>query len=355
MMLRNTLAAGSALLMGSAQLLAQSPPVCDNGGPYMMEAQGAQTIVQLDGSASFDPDGTPVTFFWRDECPKTTILNATTATPTLIIDHGPGAAACDYVCNFHAELKVTSGGESTKCRFVTMVSDTTAPVLSLPPDLSAVWGVDEDPSNTGFATAMDLADTDPVITYSDVRTAPPVYCTGVEEWINRTWTATDACGNTSSGVQVITLLSPFGCGNSGGGNANLEFDPATGPNLINTGQQRGVFTAELMSRGNFLVSDVDLSTVRLLRLDVAGPNVWPLRANRSPMGDWMRATSNVPSQFSTYGTDGYDDVTLSFSRRSVIKHLGLDKLASGTVVQLGVTGFLNDGTAFYQADELVIE
>ena len=354
MILRTSLATCGALFLGSTQLLAQSPPVCDNGGPYSMEAQGAQTIIQLDGSASFDPDGTPVTYFWRDECPKTTIQNATTATPTLIIDHGPGVAACDYVCNFHAELKVTSGGESSKCRFVTTVSDTTAPVLSLPPDLSAVWGVDEDPSNTGFATAVDLADTDPVVTYSDVRTAPPVYCTGVEEWINRTWTATDACGNTSSAVQVITLLSPIGCGNSGG-NANLEFDPTTGPNLFNVGKQRGVFTAELMSRGSFQVSEVDLSTVRLLRLDVAGPNVWPLRAKRSPMGDWMRATSNVPSQSSVYGIDGHDDITLSFSRRSVIKHLGLDTLAPGTVVQLGVTGYLNDGRAFYQADELVIE
>src|SRR5204863_5592131 len=39
-------------------------PVCNNGGPYTFECTGPQTFVQLDGTASSDPDGTPVTFLW---------------------------------------------------------------------------------------------------------------------------------------------------------------------------------------------------------------------------------------------------------------------------------------------------
>ena len=62
----------AALLVTSAtSAIAQEDalPVCINGGPYTFECTGPQTLVQLDGTASFDPNGTPVTFFWFEECP----------------------------------------------------------------------------------------------------------------------------------------------------------------------------------------------------------------------------------------------------------------------------------------------
>jgi hypothetical protein len=50
-------------------------------------------------------------------------------------------------------------------------------------------------------TATDNCST-PVVTYNEVRTMATVR---KQLYIKRTWTATDACGNTSSKTQVITV------------------------------------------------------------------------------------------------------------------------------------------------------
>ncbi|WP_422105426.1 BspA family leucine-rich repeat surface protein [Winogradskyella sp.] len=72
-------------------------------------------------------------------------------------------------------------------------------------DPGAVSGaVNSDPSATGFATAIDscnLPDCTPTINYED----SVVDGCGISEVITRTWTATDASGNSSSCVQTITI------------------------------------------------------------------------------------------------------------------------------------------------------
>jgi fimbrial isopeptide formation D2 family protein/uncharacterized repeat protein (TIGR01451 family) len=59
-----------------------------------------------------------------------------------------------------------------------------------------------DPASTGRATATDNCGGSPTITYSDAATA--ANCTG-KAGIDRTWMATDGCGNSSSCVQHITF------------------------------------------------------------------------------------------------------------------------------------------------------
>jgi len=72
------------------------------------------------------------------------------------------------------------------------VSDTIPPNIMCPPNTT-------DPSNSGNAEADDNRDPDPSITFSDA--SDPNGC--VETTI-RTWTATDAAGNTASCEQTIT-------------------------------------------------------------------------------------------------------------------------------------------------------
>ncbi|MFG6687931.1 BspA family leucine-rich repeat surface protein [Mariniflexile sp. HNIBRBA6329] len=67
----------------------------------------------------------------------------------------------------------------------------------MPADVGAECGSGLDPDNTGMATATDSCDADPVITLSDVNNG---------SFVTRTWKATDASGNETTGEQIITII-----------------------------------------------------------------------------------------------------------------------------------------------------
>src|SRR5215470_7949123 len=73
------------------------------------------------------------------------------------------------------------------------------PTLTVPPDANIFCGDSSNPSNTGQATATDDCDGNPTVTYSDSSSGshPTV--------LTRTWTATDDCGNSTSGAQTMTV------------------------------------------------------------------------------------------------------------------------------------------------------
>jgi hypothetical protein len=75
------------------------------------------------------------------------------------------------------------------------IADTTPPSLTVPADVTIQEGQSTDPSNTGQATGSDAAG-GVTITYSDSVSGDSII---------RTWTATDDCGNTTSGAQTITI------------------------------------------------------------------------------------------------------------------------------------------------------
>ena len=94
-----------------------------------------------------------------------------------------------------------ASGNSSQATQLVRVVDTTAPVLTLPADVTVTEGDDISPAAIGMATATDLAQ--PLtITFSDssVPGSPPLV-----EVITRAWTATDPCGNESSGSQTISV------------------------------------------------------------------------------------------------------------------------------------------------------
>lgn len=87
---------------------------------------------------------------------------------------------------------------------VITVVDETAPVITCPADFTVDCRYIYELDVTGMATATDNCDDSPVITYADEVVA------GDCEWectVERTWTATDACGNSSSCVQTILRTS----------------------------------------------------------------------------------------------------------------------------------------------------
>src|SRR6185436_12384669 len=94
-------------------------------------------------------------------------------------------------------------GNSSTCVQTINVVDTTAPVLNVPANTTVECDADSSPAGTGSATATDNCDPAPVVTHSDATAAGSC---AQEHTITRTWTATDACGNSTSADQTINVV-----------------------------------------------------------------------------------------------------------------------------------------------------
>ncbi|WP_372754518.1 immunoglobulin-like domain-containing protein [Mariniflexile sp.] len=92
-------------------------------------------------------------------------------------------------------------GNTSEISQTITVEDTTAPVLSLPANVTAECSNDLSPLAFGTATATDNCDTNPTVSYTDNITEGA--CSGTYT-ITRTWTATDTCGNTATANQIIS-------------------------------------------------------------------------------------------------------------------------------------------------------
>ena len=80
---------------------------------------------------------------------------------------------------------------------------TPPPVITCPADVNLDCTDPTDPGDTGEATATDDCDTSVTITYTDNVIAGS--CPQANTTIERTWTATDDCGNVSTCLQIIDV------------------------------------------------------------------------------------------------------------------------------------------------------
>jgi len=96
--------------------------------------------------------------------------------------------------------ELDEGEESQSCNQIITVQDTAAPVLSgVPADTTVECDSVPDPASP---TATDNCDDVPSITFAEVPTDGD--CADNYS-LNRTWTATDECGNSASQSQIITV------------------------------------------------------------------------------------------------------------------------------------------------------
>jgi hypothetical protein len=165
--------------IGSVEFVFNHPPVavCANVTVSADSSCHAAVSPSAVGGGSSDPDGDPITLHLSPAGPYS--LGSTPVTLTVTDD----------------------GGLSSSCTATITVVDTTLPVISCPANVVLECPANTSPAATGTATATDNCST-PVITHSDV-TVPG--CGGTVT-ITRTWTATDAAGNSSSCVQTIQTV-----------------------------------------------------------------------------------------------------------------------------------------------------
>ena len=94
-----------------------------------------------------------------------------------------------------------TGAQAMAAQSVT-VSDTTAPMLTAPPDIQTSSTGPLTPVNVGTATATDLVDPSPAVSNDMPANGFPVGTTAV------VWTATDASGNAMNSTQMVTVSAP---------------------------------------------------------------------------------------------------------------------------------------------------
>src|SRR5678816_3849152 len=123
------------------------------------------------------------------------------ANPTLTFNDVTTAGNCPGNYSITRTWTATDacGNTSTATQTIN-VQDVTPPVISALPAVSTI-DCNQTPSWT-TPTATDLCDANPTLTFNDVTTAGN--CTGNYS-ITRTWTATDACGNTTTATQTINV------------------------------------------------------------------------------------------------------------------------------------------------------
>ncbi len=158
-------------------------------------------------------------------CPSTITVNCSTEIPspftTLLEFISAGGSADDYNGIDTASFTLVSqtndylscpetisriysisdlSGNSATCTQLIIVHDTIVPVINPLPSVSTIYC----PATPMFmiATATDNCNIPFALTYADVTT--PGACAGSYS-ITRTWTATDACGNTSTASQTINV------------------------------------------------------------------------------------------------------------------------------------------------------
>ena len=144
----------------SEQTIINRPPVSDPGGPYREECQGPVTEVSLDGSASFDPDGDPITFAWTTDCAGGGFDQPAVATPVLTATSPP---PCPVECSVTLTVTDPMALSDMASADVT-IEDTTPPSIEVHLTPTQLW-----PPNhklvdiTATVVASDLCDPSPVV------------------------------------------------------------------------------------------------------------------------------------------------------------------------------------------------
>ena len=336
---------GVALFLSQVPALAQkraAPPVCNNGGPYLAECTGASTLVPVDGSASFDPDGTPITVFWFEECAYGFFDDPTSIQCNYVIDM---TGQCIRTCN--GVLRVFSGGQMTACLTPVTVQDTTAPTVNPPSNLTLIWGADTTVGSTGVAAPTDLCD--PAPTFSYVETIIPQQGPGHEQTILRDWTALDRCGFQATTQQVITLLSPAT------GAKNLELDFGTCVDVLDRASANPDLDLYVLGRANTPVTQLNKSTLRLSLLGDNLNKIAPVNVNQFPAAQYGQFTAVNYGDCNPAGNDGRADLKLRFNRAAVVSTLGLNAFAPGATVYLMVTGQRGGGSNYLCATQITVQ
>lgn len=328
-----------------------TPPIASTGGNsegnYVVDCNNSLvggtlvTSVQLDGSKSYDPDGTPVTFYWHNECQYGAFDDPYSPTPVYHVDM---QKVCERDC--WVALRVTSGGQTTAVGFQVFVEDVTPPTLSAVDDYLGIWGDSTEWERTGGPTPSDNCDFAPTLTYTDV-VIPATGPGQPELTMQRTWTVTDCKELSTFVVQTIRLLAPTG---APGYRANLDYEPNFCPNVFELAEP-GSFEINLLGGVSFKAEKVIPSTLRVWVNEAPGIAVIP---NRVQLMDVGSITATAYGECNSTKVDGRRDLRLRFNRTDFGQQFDLGRFQDQSI-EIMVTGNMTSGKLFATRDFIAVQ
>jgi hypothetical protein len=216
-----------------------SAPVA-NAGPDQT-AQVAH-VVTLDGSASSDPDGDPVSYQWalvsRPAGSGAVISDVSAASPTFLVDR-PGA--------YTAQLVVSDGSASSAPDTVTVTTSNTAPVANAGPDQTAAVGATVSLNGSGSSDA----DGDPLTYAWTLQSAPA----GSAATVTGAASVTPSLGIDRAGSYVVRLVVSDGQAASAADTVTIS--TVNSAPVANAGADQTAVVAQTVALNGSASSDVD--------------------------------------------------------------------------------------------------
>lgn len=189
---------------------AQVRPTASAGGPYNVECQGPVTVVQLDGTASADPDTAPanLTYQWSVSPSSFVITNPTSPTPMLAMPRATtGCTQSATVTLIVSDGTCSSRPSTAQVR----VTDSVAPTIAAPSNVSVVGSVVgtqiQATPNIGEPVVVEACagPASSTAQRSDFRPLASPFLLGITT-IN--YTAFDSCNPSATAPQTVEVLAP---------------------------------------------------------------------------------------------------------------------------------------------------
>jgi hypothetical protein len=181
--------------------------------------------------------------------------------------------------------------------------------IHCPPTAKLACGASTDPSVTGMPTVTGGCGGE-TITFSDQVRSSACSATRFDSLVTRTWTVTDACGNTASCTQALHVLRKV---------VPIDVKPTSCPNPFQVGSG-GVLPVAILGTATFDATTVDPTTVQIWTVNCRSGPVSP--TDQISVEDVATPFHGSGCDCHTLGADGFPDLVLHFDKQEVRDILG---------------------------------